>query len=118
MSHAMMLEGSDHEPVSRPSELPVTLAGRAAMWLALAFSVGFIINMPLVAIFGRIDTPEWLRLILPAWGVTLMIAGVGAGVTAAYAALRNRERSWGVMIALLPGAFAIMFVLGEFLVPH
>jgi len=47
-----------------------------------------------------------------------MATGVAAGVTALIAALKYRERSWAVLVALLPGGFATLFVLGEFLVPH
>jgi len=34
------------------------------------------------------------------------------------ALVKNRERSWMVWLTVLPGAFLIFFLLGEFLVPH
>jgi len=105
-------------PVSRSFEMPATRIGKWAMWLALAFAVGFGFNMVLVGAFGRSEAPDWLDAVLPFWGVALMASGVAAGVLALIAALRYRERSWAVMIAMVPGGFAIAFLLGEVLVPH
>jgi hypothetical protein len=34
------------------------------------------------------------------------------------ALIRNRERSWFVWLAVLPGAFVLFLLLGELLVPH
>lgn len=118
MSDPTPAAGGPGYPASLPSEMPTTRPGKTSMWLALAFVVGFALNMPLVGLFGRTGAPDWLRLVLPAWGVSLMATGVAAGLCSAWAALRFKERSWAVMIAMLPGAFALMFVLGEFLVPH
>jgi len=98
--------------------MPATKVGKTSMWLALAFVLGFALNMPLVAVFGRSGMPEWLLPFMPSWGILLMATGVAAGVTALIAALKYRERSWAVLVALLPGGFATLFVLGEFLVPH
>lgn len=105
-------------PASMSHELPATRTGRAAMWLALAFVIGFGINMPLVALFGRSGAPEAIQAILPYWGATIMACGVAAAVTALVAAIKFKERSWAVMVALIPGGFAVVFLLGEFLVPH
>lgn len=104
--------------VGRPSDLPVTRMGKAAAWLALAFTVGFGLNMPLVAVFGRTGAPDWLRPFLPFWGLAIMGVGVAAGICAVIATLKYKERSWAVWIAMVPGGFALLFVLGEFLFPH
>ena len=48
----------------------------------------------------------------------MVLCGVGAGICALIAVIWKKERSWMVLAPLLPGLFAIFFILGEFLVPH
>lgn len=103
---------------SQSHEMPSTRAGKSAMWLALAFVVGFVVNMGLVGAFGRTEMSSAFRAAMAAWGVLLMGSGVAAGVLGLIAAIKNRERSWAVMMAMIPGAFALFFLLGELLVPH
>jgi hypothetical protein len=51
-------------------------------------------------------------------GFLTMALGVIAGIVTLTALIRRRERSWLVWLMLLPGLFAILFSLGEILVPH
>lgn len=101
------------------NHLPATRSGKWSMWLAAVFAIGFVLNMFLVGAFGRTGAPEWLRtVILPVWGITLMASGVFAGLVGLFAILKAKERSFAVWLALVPGAFAILFVVGEFAFPH
>lgn len=99
--------------------LPRTRLGKVTMWLAGFFVIGFGVN---TAVFMPISMAypdaSWRIWFLPAWGITLMTAGVAAAVTAVLAIVRAKERSWVVWAALAPGGFAILFVLGELLMPH
>lgn len=55
---------------------------------------------------------------LPFYGIGMLACGLAAGVVGFIAVIRRHERSWLVWLTMLPGAFVIFFVLGEFLVPH
>jgi hypothetical protein len=48
----------------------------------------------------------------------MILCGLSACLAGMIALIRNHERSWMVWLAVLPGAFLIFFLLGEFLVPH
>ena len=95
---------------------PSTRLGWWAVGLVIAFIVISIVNS---AVFMRLseDVP-WRQTILPFYGIFMMLCGLAAFVAALVAILRNHERSWLVWLTLLPGASALLFVLGEFLVPH
>ena len=58
------------------------------------------------------------RTFLIFYGLFMLLCGFSAGIVALIALIRNRERSWFVWLAVLPLAFWIFFLLGEFLVPH
>ena len=51
-------------------------------------------------------------------GFLTMTLGVIAGIVTLIALIWKRERSWLIWFMLLPGLFAILFALGEILVPH
>ncbi len=51
-------------------------------------------------------------------GFLTMTLGVGAGIVTLIAIIGKKERSWLVWLMLVPGLFAILFALGEILVPH
>lgn len=53
-------------------------------------------------------------------GTALPAAGlaIGAGITGAFAAIRDRDRSPGVIAAVLVGALVLVFVIGEVVSPH
>lgn len=100
---------------------PQTKIGWWAAWLAAAFVVLWLINT--FAFMSTWDSTAPWRLalnavFLPVYGILMMLCGVAAGVCALAAVIWKRERSWMVLLPLVPGLFAIFFILGEFLVPH
>jgi hypothetical protein len=46
------------------------------------------------------------------------ICGLVGGVLALVAVIRQHERSWLVFLSILPFLWVLLFILGEFLVPH
>ncbi len=103
------------------TRLPTTRLGKVSMWLAVAFVVGFAINSVLVGVFGTSTNPamnEFSRTYLPYWGIALFSCGFLAGVVGLVAILKDKERSVVSLLTLVPALFVIVFLLGEFLVPH
>lgn len=91
------------------------------MWIAVAFLVGFAINVAMVPIVGMSTNPavnEFSRTYLPYWGIGLLASGFVAGALGLIAILRDKERSVVTLLTLVPMAFVTMLLLGEFLVPH
>lgn len=101
------------------SSLPRTRLGKLTMWLAGFFVIGFGVNsVVFMPISMAYPDASWRIWFLPVWGIALMTAGVAAAVSAVLAIVKSKERSWVVWAALAPGGFAILFLLGEFLIPH
>ncbi|MCJ7696234.1 MAG: hypothetical protein MUO40_12540 [Anaerolineaceae bacterium] len=95
---------------------PTTRLGWWAIGLGIAFIVMMILNS-----FGFMYLPveiPWRRMFLPSFGVIMMACGVAAFITGLIAIIAKHERSWAVWLALIPGAFALFFIVGEFLFPH
>ena len=46
------------------------------------------------------------------------LCGIVGGVLALIAVIRQHERSWLVFLSILPLFWVLIFILGEFLVPH
>ena len=59
----------------------------------------------------------WRQVILPFYGIFMLLCGLAAGVLGLVALIR-KERSWLVWLTMLPGLFVVFFILGEVLVPH
>ena len=51
-------------------------------------------------------------------GFLTITLGVVAGILTLVAVIWKGERSWLTWLMLIPGLFAILFALGEILVPH
>jgi len=95
---------------------PGTRLGWCAVGLAMAFVVMNIINS---TVFMRLSEDVlWRQTVLPFFGIFMMLCGLAAGVVGLIAIIRKHERSWLVWLTILPGAFTLLFVLGEFLMPH
>jgi hypothetical protein len=96
--------------------LPSTRMGWWAVGLAVAFIVMFILN---ATVFMRLpyETP-WRTTLLPYYGILMMAVGLVSGVLGLITILTKKERSGLVWFTLLPGAFCLIFLLGEFLYPH
>lgn len=100
----------------RISKWPGTRLGWWSVGLAALFEILMIINN---SIFMRLpEDVTWRVTILPFYGIFLMLCGLAAGIVGLIAVTRQHERSWLVWLAILLGLFALVFVLGEFLVPH
>ena len=95
---------------------PGTRLGWWAVGLGAAFMVMFIINS---AVFMRLtENTPWQLIVLPVYGIFMILCGLAAGVVGLIAVIRKHERSWLVWLTILPGAFVLFLLLGEFLVPH
>jgi hypothetical protein len=96
--------------------LPITRLGWIAGSLMVAFIVLFLINS---FVFMPPSTNALFpRTFLIFYGIFMLLCGLAAGVVGLIALIRNRERSWFVWLAVLPGAFVLFLLLGELLVPH
>lgn len=100
---------------------PGTRLGWWSVRLGAAFLVLYAINsfvfMPIFA-YNNNPALEWSNRVLPFYGIFMMLCGLAAGIAGLVAILRSAERSWMVWLTLLPGAFVLIFLLGEFLIPH
>jgi hypothetical protein len=96
--------------------LPSTQLGRWSVGLMVTFVVLFIINAT-VFMPSTVVVP-WRQVILPFYGIFMMLCGFTAGIVGVIAVIRRHERSWLVWLTILPSLFVLVFVLGEFLVPH
>lgn len=84
-------------------ETPGTTLG----WWAVGVGISF------TALFLLVSN-DWIHFS----GILTMTVGVIAGVLTLSALIWKKERSWLVWLMLIPGLFAILFSLGEILVPH
>lgn len=95
---------------------PSTRLGWWSVGLAATFLILWIINttifMPTTVLV------PWRQVVLPFYGIFMMLCGFAAGVVGLIAVIWRHERSWLVWLTILPGLFVLVFVLGEFLVPH
>jgi hypothetical protein len=98
------------------TEKPHTKLGRWAVGLGILFVVLFLINS-FVFMPTSSDAP-WRQVVLPFYGIFMLLCGLSAGVVGLIAVIRRHERSWLVWLTLLPGLLVLFLVLGEFLVPH
>lgn len=60
----------------------------------------------------------WQQYLLPFYGIFMLLCALAGGICGLIALIRQHERSWLVWLTILPGAFIVVFLLGEFLVPH
>jgi hypothetical protein len=111
-----------NEPPSNPSirkrlfQRPCTRIGWWAAWLGALFLVLWIINT-FVFMPSTVEVP-WRQIVLPFYGVFMILCGLAAGITGLIAMIGRHERSLLVWFALLPGLLVLFLLLGEFLVPH
>jgi hypothetical protein len=96
---------------------PSTRDGRRAGWLGLGV-VGLFLMTSAMAGAGAYEWSRGARIALLGIPAGLaMLASIGALVFA-IRALRQGERSIALVLPLLLGAFAVLFVVGEFAFPH
>ena len=89
-------------------------------WWSVALTATFVVLMIINGtIFMRLpEDVTWRKTVLPFYGVAMMSCGLVAGIVALIALTRRHERSWLVWLPIPAGLFVIVFILGEFLVPH
>ena len=95
---------------------PSTKLGRWSVGLAGVFVVMFLINS-FVFMPSSSDAP-WRHVILPFYGIAMLLCGLAAGITGLLAVVRQHERSWLVWLAMLPMLLVLFLLIGEFAVPH
>jgi len=88
-------------------------------WWSLALGAVFVVlNILSAAVFWRMPENLSWRPLLIFYGIVMMLIGLAAGIVGLIAVIRRRERSWLVWLTTLLGLQVIVFLLGEFLVPH
>jgi hypothetical protein len=98
--------------------VPTTRLGLWAVRLLVAFVAGYMVGMSLAGA-GQISGGEgafdnlWLTVPLMGVGLATVVAGVLAGVAAAFAIVRRGERSVLVFLPLLVLLFIAIFFVGE-----
>lgn len=98
---------------------PSTRAGQWAISLAAVFAVLLIINMFVFFPTSQNGTnPLWRQILLPIFGISMILCGLATGVLSVVAITKKHERSWLVWLTTLFGAYILFLLLGEFLFPH
>jgi hypothetical protein len=97
--------------------VPTTRLGLWAVRLLVAFVAGYVVGMSLAGA-GQIGGEGafdnlWLTVPLMGVGLATVVAGVLAGVAAAFAIVRRGERSVLVFLPLLVLLFIAIFFVGE-----
>lgn len=109
---------SDTSPTGWHSLLrrPRTRLGWWSVGLAATSVVLNLINSPILT--RLIGSNLWrVRIGLP-FSFVMLSCGLAAGIVGVVALIRQHEHSLFVWLALIPGLGVVLFVLGEFLVPH
>jgi hypothetical protein len=95
---------------------PSTLLGWWSVALAATSVVLNIINA--TVFMPSTEMAPWRQVVLPFYGIVMLLCGLVAGIVGLIAVLRQHERSCLVWLTILSGFMVLFFVLGEFLVPH
>jgi hypothetical protein len=98
------------------NEKPQTRLGWWAVWLGLAFVAMFLINT-FVFMPTSSDAP-WRHVILPFYGILMLLCGLCSGIAGFIAVFGQHERAWPVLLTLVPAAWVIFMLVGEFLFTH
>lgn len=106
----------DQPPKRRIFGLPGTRLGWWAVALAGLFILLFLINS--FVFMPTASDAAWRRVVLPFYGIFMMLCGLTAGFLGMIAIIRQQERSILVLLTLLPEFFVLFFLLGEFLAPY
>lgn len=93
-----------------------TRPGRWSFALAILSILLFMIN--LLVFFPTASEASWgqILLLIYAWG--MFACGLAAGMLGLLAILKLHERSWQVWLGLLVGLWLLIYLLGDFLIPH
>ena len=106
------------EDAQRPSTgfhlRPHTHVGWIAVWLTAAFAVCFGGAQAAIATRGVNDANPWLSI----FGLSGFALANAAGIASFVAIVRRRERGLLLLLPAVLGIIALIFILGEVLVPH
>ena len=98
----MTAHRAPHTPLWRKVlSLPQTRLG----WWAIGLAATFVVLL----IFG------YGGLVLPFYGIVLLLCGLCGGAVGLIAVVGRRERSGFVWLSMVPGLVALAFLIGEFL---
>jgi hypothetical protein len=98
---------------------PATRLGWWAVGLGAAFLGLWTINtFVFMPTSGTAFNESLRQYFLPFYGIFMVLCGLTSGIIGLVAVLRKHERSWLVLLTLLPGAMMVILLLGEFLIPH
>ncbi len=94
--------------------LPKTRLGKWSFWLAIVFVVLMMAPWFLSRIISEtVGIPFGFS-----FGMLSILSGIAALVTGIISTLKRKERSILVFLAIIIGFFALVFIIGEFVVPH
>ena len=97
---------------------PSTRLGRWAAALAAIFAVLYLLKGHLF-VSQLVVIPESANtVIMPAFGIFMLLCGLASGIVGLLAVIRKGERSWMVWLPILFGLFVLLLVIGEVVVPH
>jgi flagellar biosynthesis protein FliQ len=98
--------------------IPKTRLGRWSIWLIIAFIL-LLISFQLLVISGQRGGDTFFsNLVLSIPMLLAAISGISAFFTGIIGIIKSKERAVLVFVATIIGLFILVFVLGEFLVPH
>lgn len=97
--------------------MPRSRLGRLACWFGAVFVAWWVLNLGIVQLVQRIDAQDY-RTVLIAFSWLGLSTGFVASILATIALVRHKDRTVLVWLCLIPGAFLVVFLLGEFLLPH
>jgi hypothetical protein len=98
--------------------IPKTRLGRWSIWLIIAFIL-LLISFQLLVISGQLGGDTFFsNLVLSIPMLLAAISGISAFFTGIIGIIKSKERAVLVFVATIIGLFILVFVLGEFLVPH
>lgn len=103
---------------TRFADRPRTRLGWWAVWLMVAFVVMFLVNAFVFMAMPSLGDGTWRQAILPFYGIFMLLCGLAAGIVGLISITRDHERSWLVWLTILPLAWTVFMLLGEFLFPH
>jgi hypothetical protein len=91
--------------------MPKTKIGKISFWMVIVAFIGIYLNYWL----SMLSDGTW-RIVMPGF---LMVGAVCiCGIISIIAIVKYRDRAILLFLSSLLGILGIMFVLGEFLVPH
>jgi hypothetical protein len=109
MNEAVMRTISTHL-----SWTPVTHLGRQSVWLAIAFLLMFLINVPINIYLIKPGTESQMtQPLYAAFVILMLIAGAAGGMLGMIAVTKWGERSPLVWVSILCGVFVVLLVLNE-----